>query len=108
MNMVISQETIEEVWRKARGVTEQNAEVWRKDECGAWMKRDHYGQAHSEFGWKIENISSGGPDILENLRPFHCANTYDHANGRAKCRFTTDQTAVPVQGHIREPRNRKA
>src|SRR3972149_859114 len=104
----LNEELIQQVWLKARGTRELAPDTWRKDECGAWIRREHYGQEHSEFGWKIENVSLGGPDCLENLRPFHHANTYDHANRRAKRRVIADQTGMPVTEHIREPRNRQA
>ena len=51
-----SSETIDKVWQKARGMTEPSAEIWRRDECGAWIKRDQYGHEQSEFGWRIENV----------------------------------------------------
>jgi hypothetical protein len=106
--MAFNEETIQRVWEKARGLTEFPSETWRRDECGAWIRRDQYGKAHAEFGWKIENVSTGGPDTLENLRPFHQANGYDHANRHAQCRMTADQTGMQVMEHIREPRNRAA
>ena len=103
-----SNETIDKVWQNARGMTEPSVGIWRRDECGAWIKRDQYGYEQSEFGWRIENVSLGGPDTLENLRALHRANTYDRASGRAKCHMTADQTATSVMEHIRESRNRKA
>jgi hypothetical protein len=106
--MAFNDETIERVWEKARGMTELGPELWRLDECGAWIRRDHYGSEHSEFGWKIENVVPGGPDVLENLRPFHHANGFDRATGRARCHVKADRTGVPVMEHIREPRNRPA
>lgn len=107
--MVFSDELIEKVWQKARATSKLSSETWRQDECGAWMRRDHYGLDRSEFSWKIENISLGGPDTLENLRPFHRANLYDHANRRATCHITADLADVPaVEQVMGEPRNRKA
>jgi hypothetical protein len=106
--MAFNDETIDRVWQKARSMTEPTSELWRRDECGAWIRRDHYGSEHSEFAWKIENVSPGGPDVLENLRPFHRANGFDRATGHARCRVTADQTGVPVMEHIQEPRNRAA
>lgn len=104
--MAHSEEVIRQVWEKARGMTELSPELWRRDECGAWIRRDHYGQTRSDFGWKIENVSVGGPDTVENLRAFHHANSYDRAGRHARCRVTADQTDIPVTGHVREPRNR--
>lgn len=106
--MAFSNEMVARVWEKARGTTELSTETWRKDECGAWINCEQYGHEHSDFGWKIVNVSVGGPDVLENLRPFHHANGYDHARPHARCRVTADQTDVPVTGHIRNPRNRAA
>jgi hypothetical protein len=107
--MVFSDELIEKVWQKARATSKLSSETWRQDECGAWMRRDHYGLDRSEFSWKIENISLGGPDTLENLRPFHRANVYDHANRRATCHITADLAGVSaVEQVVSEPRNRKA
>ena len=106
--MAFDDKTIERVWQKARAMTEPTSELWRQDECGAWIRRDHYGAAHSEFGWKIENVSAGGADVLENLRPFHHANGFDRATRQARCHVKADRTGVPVMEHIREPRNRPA
>jgi len=106
--MTLSQEMIQQVWERARALGEFPAELWRRDECGAWIRRDQFGREGAEFGWKIENVSLGGPDALENLRPFHHANGYDRANRRAQCRVTADQTGMQVLEHIREPRNRQA
>ncbi len=98
---------IQQVWEKCRATSDQDPTEWRKDECGAWVKRDHYGNEESEYGWKIANVSKGGPDELENLRPFHHANSFDIAVGRPKCHITADRSGVeqPTQ-HIDEPRNR--
>jgi hypothetical protein len=70
------------------------------------MKRQHYGNERSEYGWKIENVSAGGPDVLENLRPFHHENAFDRANGQAKCHVTADRTGIEPREHIAQPRNR--
>ncbi len=104
--MAFSDEMIQQVWEKGRGTFDQDSSIWRQDECGAWMKREHYGNQHSDYGWKIENVSIGGPDIVQNLRPFHCQNTFDKANHRAKCHVTADRTALEASEHVKEPRNR--
>lgn len=104
--MPFSDEMIRQVWEKGRGTPDQDSDVWRKDECGAWMNREHYGKERSEYGWRIENVSIGGPDILENLRPLHLQNTFDRANHQAKCRVTADRTGLEAREHINEPRNR--
>ena len=106
--MRVDDETIARVWQHARAFTELSADLWRKDECGAWMRREHYGREDSEFGWRIVNISAGGPDAPENLRPLHHRNAYDPALQRAKCAVTADQTSLPATARVLEPRNRDA
>ncbi len=104
--MPFSDEMIQQVWEKGRATLDQNSAIWREDECGAWMRREHYGNKRSEYGWMIENVSTGGADILENLRPFHHQNTFDRANHQAKCHVTADRTGLEASEHIKEPRNR--
>jgi hypothetical protein len=67
------EETIEGVWQHGRAMADADASVWRQDACGAWMRRDKFADNHSEFGRKIEKISGGVPDKLENLRSFPLA-----------------------------------
>ena len=105
--MPFSDAIIKQVWEKGRTMFDQDGVIWRKDECGAWMHRAQYGNEHSEYGWKIENVSVGGPDIVENLRPLHRQNIFDTANHRAKCHVTADRTGLGAREHIKEPRNRK-
>lgn len=106
--MEYSEGLIQDVWEKARATGDQDRGTWRKDECGAWMRREHYGRTQSEFGWKIENVSDGEPETLRNLRPFNCANGFDRANGRAHCRVTADLAHVATPERVLEPRNRNA
>lgn len=105
--MFYSTEIVERIWEKGRAVPEQDPATWRKDECGAWMRREHYAREDSEYGWKIVNVSPGGPDIPENLRPFHFQNSFDLGANRAKCRITADQRGIDPHEHLHEaPRNR--
>lgn len=103
-----SEHMVQQVWEKGRATGEQDRDTWRKDQCGAWIRREHYARAESEFGWKISNISAGGPDSLENLQPLNCANTYDRANHHAQCHLAADMSGVPAPERVLEPRNRKA
>lgn len=104
--MAVSEELIQQVWEKARVMADRDGAEWRKDECGAWLQREAYGQEHSEFGWMIANTSLGGEDVLENLHPLHYRNAYDRANGRAHCHVTADRTGMQPTGHIDHPANR--
>lgn len=106
--MRLEERTIAQVWEHARAVDGLDAGQWRRDECGAWMRREHYGREDSEFGWRIVNVSAGGADATENLRALHLRNAYDPALQRAKCAVTADRTALPATARIREPRNRDA
>jgi hypothetical protein len=104
--MGYGEQVIQQVWEKARANGEMNAELWREDECGAWINRQQYGNANSDFGWKIVDFALGGPDTPENLRPFHHRNAYDLANQQAKCRVTADRTGLATFEHTVQPRNR--
>lgn len=106
--MPYDKETIDQVWQHGRVMTDLDPALWRRDECGAWMRREHYGRESSEFGWRIVNVSLGGPDTAENLRPLQHANRYDRGERRAHCKVTADQTGSPAPARVREPSNRKA
>lgn len=83
-----SEEMIQKVWEKGKIVPNNDPSIWRKDECGAWIGRSYYGNRNSEYGWEIDHISPGGPDILSNLRPLQWRNNVDKSSGRLKCNVT--------------------
>jgi len=103
-----SEQLIEGVWQRGRAMPEADASAWRQDACGAWMRRDQFGHEQSEFGWKIENVSSGGPDTLENLRPFHWRNSFDVGNSTTHCKVIADRSGVMSGEYAGPPRNRGA
>lgn len=102
-----SKEVIAQVWQHARVLTDHDPQIWRQDECGAWIRHEHYGREDSEFGWTIVNISVGGPDTVENLRPFQHANGFDRAAKRAHCRVKADAPNTQGTSRAQEPRNRR-
>jgi hypothetical protein len=90
--MAWDEETIQKVWEKGGKVPDQDPSVWRKDECGAWIGRQSYGIRNSEYGWEIDHISPGGPDVLSNLRPLQWQNNAEKSEGRLKCNVTASGT----------------
>jgi hypothetical protein len=99
-------ELIEAVWAHGRVLPEANAAHWRQGGCGAWIRREHFGREDSDFGWKLEKITAGGPDTAESLRPYNWRNGYDVAEGRSRCRATADRSNVPAEKYASPPRNR--
>jgi hypothetical protein len=84
--MAHDEQVIAKVWEEtARVVSDRDPNVWRKDECGAWINRGHYENEHSEFGWRIQQITPDRDDP-EALRALHCRNGMDVAAGQPHCR----------------------
>ncbi len=76
LNESFSKPTVDTVWQKASVVPGYDPQVWRKDTCGAWIKRDEYGLI-SEHGWEIDHImpvAAGGSDVWANLQPLQWRN----------------------------------
>jgi hypothetical protein len=67
---------INAVWSKAQVVFGSDPNVMRKDSCGAWIRRDQYGQT-TDTGWEIDHdtpVARGGSDDLSNLKPLQWSN----------------------------------
>lgn len=73
------------IWAKAHAVNGVNPNEWRKEDCGAWIKYDKYGDRNSNYGWEVDHIvpqsklEEAGASQKEidnplNLRPLHWAN----------------------------------
>lgn len=85
MTMSFDQQTILRVWLKATPIQGNDPYIFRKDACGAWIKYSDYGDRFSKYGWEVDHISPGGPNILSNLRPLHWRNNVAKSDGRLSC-----------------------
>ncbi|CDH25218.1 HNH endonuclease signature motif containing protein [Xenorhabdus bovienii] len=86
-------ENIKAVWEKAEVDKDHASNKYRKDQCGAWIKFDEYGNRYSSYGWEIDHIthvSKGGGDSLSNLRPLQWENNASRSDGRLKAVITSD------------------
>jgi len=85
-----------QVWDKGTIVPPNDPNVWRKDECGAWMHYPQHGNRNSQYGWEIDHITSknhNGSDAISNLRPLQWQNNTSKSDGRLKCAVTAKGTA---------------
>lgn len=80
-----SQEIIDKVWERCPEVDGYDPNMYKKDACGAWMKRDKYGDRENSLGWEIDHIypesrllelgiEKRDIDNLDNLRPLNWKN----------------------------------
>ncbi|MBP5345209.1 MAG: hypothetical protein J6Y99_03245 [Bacteroidales bacterium] len=81
-----SDNQIEEAWNRATTIEGANPNEWRKDPCGAWIKRDQYGK-ESRYGWNIDHIipkklfQNNGYDCTSlNRWPMHWKNNNSKAD----------------------------
>lgn len=83
--MAFSEAEISAVWAKGQIVANNDPNLWRMDECGAWISRGAYGNRNSQYGWEIDHItpvSRGGGDELSNLRPLQWQNNVYRQDGQ--------------------------
>lgn len=60
----------EEVWNKARKISNADPDLYRQDRCGNVIYKYSYGKS-TEMGWHIDHSraqSRGGSDHLNNLQ----------------------------------------
>ena len=74
LTMPWTEEQTQSVWNRGQEVENNDRGVWRKDECGAWMRRTHYGNRDSQYGWEIDHIHPKRGDNEGNLRPLQWRN----------------------------------
>ncbi len=89
--MAYDEETIKKVWERGGVMPGYDPEVWRKDDCGAWMGRRFYGNKESQYGWEVIPVkppSKGGGDDVSNLRPVQWENSESRKAGRYECVVT--------------------
>ena len=85
-------DVIERAWRQAAEIPGNDAALWRKDDCGAWIHRLDYGRRHSSFGWEIHDPSVGlrSAGTVLALRPLHWQNYLDRLASQTQGRITAD------------------
>ena len=74
---MIDEKAINDAWEKATKVDNFDPNQFRKDPCGAWIIRNHYGQRTSIYGWEVAHVyplSLGGGDDPDNLRAMQWEN----------------------------------
>lgn len=76
-NTSFSEDDVKIVWAKGTMIPGQDPNIYRKDTCGAKIKKSEYGNVKSSLGWEIDHIkpvASNGPDVLSNLQPLQWEN----------------------------------
>jgi len=91
--MSSEEEKIQQGWEKGKVVSNNDPNVYRMDDCGAWISRAMYGKRDSQYGWEIDHIDPNGGDDLSNLRPLQWENNVDKSD---KKRLTCVVTAEGI------------
>lgn len=89
--MTFDNEEIKLIWDRAEKVTGIASNIYRKDECGAWIAYNEFGNANSSFGWQIDFSKYKHMDKdneLDDLIPLHCQNYRSKADGKLVCTVT--------------------
>ena len=79
----ITLDRITTAWEKARVIEGFDADIIRKDACGAWIQKDMYSQSGSMYGWGVDLILPkvlGGDMAKENIRALNYRNLVSKGN----------------------------
>lgn len=52
------EDIIKIIWEKGHSDRVNDPNIWRKDECGAWIKCSEFGNMNSQYGWVISECNS--------------------------------------------------
>lgn len=81
---MFTEEVVKKVWQKGIFDSNNDANEWRKDICGAWIGWKYYGNRNSQYGWEIDHIIPNGDDNIFNLRPLNWRNNLEKSDGKLK------------------------
>lgn len=91
--MSFSLTDIQSIWEKGQIVPNNDPNVWRKDQCGAWIGRQSYGIRNFQYGWEIDHIDTNTDNnSLSNLRPLQWENNASRQDDRLSCPITANDT----------------
>jgi hypothetical protein len=83
-----TEQQIEAAWDRGEVVERIDPGRWRKDACGAWICREHYGNPNSRYGWEIDPLALPAGDGGGNggtLQPFQWKNAAFRKEGKPSC-----------------------
>lgn len=74
MHIKPTQKLKDEVWEKAKRISNENPDVYRIDRFGNWIAKEEFDKGKSLLGWKISKINPKSDPDLENLEPLFWKN----------------------------------